>query len=372
MNDSATTTKNKFKIQLTTPDNDARPVFLTGNFNNWHVSDSQFKMQRVGKGKYEFYFPDDFSFLMPLEYKYVRGSWSDVELDEFGNTTDNRTTSKKTGIIRDRVQHWQTNGQNFKAPFLPIIETVSEQFEMPQLGKKRRIGVLLPFDYYTNPNKNYPVLYLHDGQNLFDDGAPFGTWGVDKRLAVMSEKGVGEMIVVAIDHGGSERINEFSPPTVAKTKFGASEGRQYVRFMIDTLKPYIDNNYRTLPSREHTGIGGSSMGGLISIYAGLMRPDLFGKLMIFSPSLWVSPKIYFESIKFASPYDMKIYLYAGGREGSNMVPSAQRLKTILEKQGINGKTVQLQLSIDPSGQHNEARWGVEFPKAAKWLFFEKN
>ncbi len=370
MTASETPSRQKLKLNLTTSDDDARPVFVTGNFNNWSAGNPQYQMTRIGQGKYEYYFPENMSLPTPLEYKYLKGSWDDAELDEYGNAAENRVRLRAAGSGRDQVNRWKKAGKGYEASFLPIIEVVSEQFEMPQLGKKRRVGVLLPFDYYQNPKKTYPVLYLHDGQNLFEDDAPYGTWGLDKRLSVMSEKGVGDLIVVAIDHGGAERINEFSPPTVTRTKFGESEGMQYVHFMTDTLKPYIDANYRSKSERNFTGIGGSSMGGLISIYAGLMRPDVYGKLMIFSPSLWLSPKIYFESIKFASPFDLKIYLYAGGKESENMVPSAKRLKGILERQGINGSTVQFKLSIDPRGRHNEQRWGVEFPKATKWLFFE--
>lgn len=250
---------------------------------------------------------------------------------------------------------------------LPKIKVISGDVKPPPLGRKRRIAALLPHDY-NETDKRYPVLYLQDGQNLLEYRSPFGNWHVDKRLAQMSEIGLGDIIVVAIDHAEEDRIREFSPPEV--TKFGPSLGKQYAQYMVEELKPYVDHHFRTLPDRQHTGVGGSSMGGLISIYSGFIYPEVFGKLMIFSPSLWLTPKIYFQAINFFNPFQTKIYLYAGGNEGSNMVPNVQRLKAAMQRRGIDGSKIEFNLSIDPDGQHNEAKWSEEFPKAIKWLFFE--
>ena len=109
------------------------------------------------------------------------------------------------------------------------------------------------------------------------------------------------------------------------------------------------------------------MGGLISIYAGLMYPEVYSRLMLFSPSLWVDPNIHFHLVSFLEPKDLKIYLYGGGREGSNMIENLTWFKNTLERQGMNEGS-DFQLSIDPEGHHNEACWGREFPKALNWLF----
>ena len=253
--------------------------------------------------------------------------------------------------------------------FSPIIKIISHEVEPPPLGRERRIAVMLPHDY-DQTRKRYPVVYLQDGQNLFEHRSPFGNWHVDKRMAKLSEQGMGDIIIVAIDHADSERIREFSPPEV--TKFGASYGRQYARFMAEELKPYVDQNFRTRPDRQNTAIGGSSMGGLISIYSGLIYPEVYGKMMIFSPSLWLTPKIYFQAIDFFNPFYTKIYLYAGGKESKTMIPNIQRLKEALERKGLNSSNVEFKFSIDPEGVHDENRWGEEFPTAIKWLFFNKN
>jgi predicted alpha/beta superfamily hydrolase len=108
------------------------------------------------------------------------------------------------------------------------------------------------------------------------------------------------------------------------------------------------------------------MGGLISIYAGIMFPQTYSKFMIFSPSLWVTPNVYFEPLRFTAYTSTKIYLYAGGKEGAGMLTNASRFKETMEKR--SRERVQLRLEIDPEGRHNEARWGAEFPKAVEWLF----
>jgi predicted alpha/beta superfamily hydrolase len=177
-----------------------------------------------------------------------------------------------------------------------------------------------------------------------------------------------EIIVIAIDHAKEDRIQEFTPSY--KTRLGAGEGKKYVRFLADTLKPHVDKHFRTLPEREHTGIGGSSMGGLISIYAGLLYPEEYGKLMIFSPSLWVAPNIHFQTMGMDNAYKTKIYLYGGGQESTNLIPNIKRFKQAVERNGYNNSMIDFRLSIDPHGTHNEDNWGEEFPKAIEWLFFE--
>jgi len=111
------------------------------------------------------------------------------------------------------------------------------------------------------------------------------------------------------------------------------------------------------------------MGGLISIYAGLMYPEAIGRLMVLSPALWVSRKIYFDAIEFFNPMDTKIYLYGGGKESEAMIPNVKKMKETIESQGWNAEKIQIKLSTDPKGEHNEKRWGQEFPKAIEWLFY---
>jgi predicted alpha/beta superfamily hydrolase len=355
-------------LELTTPVDDRRPVYIVGNFNNWTTEDPRYKMRRLSKGRYIYTFDEAIKLPERLEYKYIRGGWENKELDEFGNTTDNRVFENPRGLRSDFVPRWSDYGLNHPPQYLPKIQVVNEQFYIPQLKKYRRVMALLPHDYDNQPQKRYPVLYLHDAQNLYDDSAPFGTWGIDKKLAVMAEKGMGDVIIIAVDHGDVDRIHEFLPPVNNRT-LGRSEGRQYVRFMAKTLKPFIDKQFRTLPDRLHTGMGGSSMGGLITIYAGLMFPEVFGSLMIFSPSLWALRSAQFDTIKFFQPNPTKIYAYGGGKEGSGMIPNMRRFIKSIENQGFDHSKVLFKMVVDPNGMHNERKWGEEFPKAVEWLFF---
>lgn len=364
----ATATNDEITLELQTLSGDDRPVFVAGNFNNWQAADENYRLQSIGSGKFRL------SFVLPaglsahlMEYKYVRGSWETAELDEYGNATSNRQLPFRSKVAKDKVPRWNNSGVFYQASFLPQIRILSENFEIPQLIRTRRVSVLLPYNY-DQTDKSYPVLYLQDGQNLFDDYAPFGSWGVDKRLALLAERGNGDVIIVAIDHAEDQRIAEFTPSF--RTRLGRGDGKQYVRFLAETLKPYIDQNFRTLPQSSTTGIGGSSMGGLISIYAGLMYPQVYGRLMIFSPSLWVSPNIPFHALNLNQPYQGRIYLYGGGEEGATMLPNLKRFKAELERRGGNVQ-VDFELSFDPKGRHNEARWGQEFPRAVEWLFFQE-
>jgi predicted alpha/beta superfamily hydrolase len=362
-------------LELTTPVDDIRPVYIVGNFNDWNVDDKRFLMRRVSRGKFVFTFPNDMLLPQTLHYKYVRGGWENKELDAFGNATTNRILENPEGAITDFVPRWNNYGLDYNPAFLPQKQLVSDAFDMPQLKKKRRVIALLPFDYDKNPQKRYPVIYLQDAQNLFNPRSPFGNWAIDKKLAVLAERGMGDIIVIAVDHGGSERVNEFLPPLAKQNggesprSIGKPDGRKYVKFLATSLKAHIDATFRTLPERIHTGIGGSSMGGLISIYAGLMYPSVFGRLMVFSPSLWAMQNVQFDTIDFYQPQPTKIYAYAGEKEGSNMVPNVQRFHQSIQNRGYDSSGVNIKVTIDPQGLHTEKRWGEEFPKAMEWLFF---
>ncbi|WP_138477383.1 alpha/beta hydrolase [Dyadobacter bucti] len=354
-------------IELETPPFDNRPVYITGNFCKWLPDLEEFRMTLVAPGHYRFQFPEDMELPVPLEYKYTRGGWNQVELDRFGQPYANRTITQTEGVIEDFVTRWQTD-KSKKESLLPIIEVLSETFEIPQLNKKRRVHVLLPHGYYENPEVRYPVLYMTDAQNLFGDGSPYGNWQIDKSLTKLAAEDKADVIIVAIDHGDEERIQEFSP--YDNPRLGKGLGSLFLKFVIETLKPVVDAKYRTKPDRLNTGMGGSSVGGLLSIYAALMFPHIFGRLMIFSPSLWISQRVYFDAIHFFEPFETRIYLYAGGKEGANMLPNFTKFQETLKNQGFGYSRVKINTSIDPQGEHSEKYWSREFPLALEWLFFE--
>jgi predicted alpha/beta superfamily hydrolase len=355
-------------IELTTISSDTRPVFITGNFCKWLPDLEEFRMTMVAPGQYEFIFPEDLELPNPLEYKYTRGGWDQVELDLFGKPYGNRVIVKLEGVVQDLVKRWQKDISKI-TDFSPIIEVLSDHFEIPQLNNRtRRIHVVLPYDYHDRPDLNYPVLYMTDAQNLFGEGSEYGNWEIDKSLTQLAKEHKNDVIIVAIEHGGEDRVHELSP--YDNPKLGKGLGASFLRFITDTLKPLVDAKYRTRPDRLNTGLGGSSVGGLLSLYAGLMFPHIFGRLMIFSPSLWISERAYYDTIHFFEPFETRIYLYAGGKEGSNMIPNFKKLHEMLENQRFGYKRVKIQTSIDPEGEHDEKQWKDEFPVALKWLYFE--
>lgn len=368
MNATLPTKIKTIKLELNTSVLDDRPVYVSGNFCDWNIESDRFKMTRSAPGRYEFTFPTDLELPDKLEYKYTKGGWDQVELNDEGNAPANRTANRqKKKVVHDFVPHWRRDGISTHENLMPIIELLSDNYDVPQLATNRRIQILLPHNYYEQPDRHYPVLYLTDAQNLFGAGSSYGNWNIDRKLAVLAARGRADVIIVAIDHGNKERIREFSPYDMPR--HGKGRGRDFLRFITTTLKKEIDHKYRTLPDRLHTGIGGSSLGGLLAAYAGLMHPDVFSKLMVFSPSLWLSPRIYFDAMHFFEPFETRMYLYGGNREGANMVKNLEYLYETLEKQGYGYDRVQLQLEIDPFGKHHESRWGEEFPRALEWLFY---
>ncbi|TDB65360.1 alpha/beta hydrolase [Arundinibacter roseus] len=354
-------------LELHTPVLDDRPVFVSGNFCKWYPDMEQYRLHQIGPGHYRFVFPEELDLPEKIEYKYTRGGWDQVELDSEGKAPKNRVLDRTAPVTHDFVPHWRRNGVSLDTTYMPILELFSQNFRVPQLQTERKVYVLLPHAYHEQPNRRYPVLYMLDAQNLFGKGSAFGSWGIDRKMAVLASRQRGDVIIVAIDHGEEKRIQEFSPYN--NPKHGKGKGREFLRFITDTLKPQVDQRYRTEPHRLHTGIGGSSLGGLMAAYAGLMHPNVFGKLMVFSPSLWISPRIYFDASHFFEPLETRMYLYGGQKEGANMVQNLEFLYETLEQQGYGYDRVKLRLEIDPTGQHQEERWGEEFPKALEWLYY---
>lgn len=354
------------RFELYTEEKDDRPVFITGNFNSWNPKDYNFQLKQTDPSHY-FIEIEDETLPEEIDYKFTKGGWENVELDQYGNITPNRKVKKSVGKTSDTIEKWRLNWGPFKEEYYPIAEVISENFYIPQLDRYRKVWALLPYDYHST-DKRYPVLYLQDAQNLFNEGSGFGNWEIDKKLSILAEYGRGDLIIIAIEHGSEERIKEyiFDNDHVAN----GSEGKKYIRFIADTLKPFVDENYRTKKDRDNTGIGGSSLGALISIYSGFLYPEVYSKLLIFSPSLWVEPNNNFPMMNFRVPYKTKIYLYGGGQEGSKMVKRIhifeEYLKRWEEKKLFD---FEFKTNINPEGTHNEFYWSQEFPRAIEWLFY---
>ncbi|WP_139423450.1 alpha/beta hydrolase-fold protein [Chryseobacterium mulctrae] len=354
------------KFTLNTAEKDSRPIFITGNFNKWNPKDYHFQLTILDENIYSIDIEDQ---LLgdDIEYKFTKGGWENVELDQYGNITPNRKINKKSGTTNDFVEKWRFNWGPFKDEFFPIVEVISEEFYIPQLDRYRKVWALLPYDYYIS-DKKYPVLYLQDAQNLFNEGSAYGNWEIDKKLSILAEYGRGDVIVIAVEHGSEDRIKEyiFDNDNVAN----GSEGKKYIRFVTDTLKPFVDEHYRTKKDRENTGIGGSSLGALISLYSGFLYPEVYSKLLIFSPSLWIEPNNNFPMMSFRVPFKTKIYLYGGEQEGAKMVKRIQVFENYLQRwEKKNLFDFEFKTNINPDGEHSEFYWSQEFPRAIEWLFY---
>jgi predicted alpha/beta superfamily hydrolase len=232
----------------------------------------------------------------------------------------------------------------------------------PQLRNRRDVDVYLPGTYVDG--RRYPVMYVHDGQNLTDPATAFaGTWDLEKVLARLAERRV-EPIVVGI-HNTSARLAEYSP--FPDPKLGGGEGDKYVAFITDTLKPRIDRLYRTRRGPAHTAILGSSMGGLISLYAWLRRPEIFGLAGVLSPSLWFGRTQLIAFIESAHiPPAGRLYLDVGTAEGAGTLRDVRALRSILRAAGMDRRT--LIYLEDRGGRHHEAAWGRRSERAIEALF----
>ena len=245
------------------------------------------------------------------------------------------------------------------------VKIISEKFEIPQLKTTRRIWIYLPKDYETS-HKKHEVMYLQDAQNLFDDATSYaGEWQVDETLNKIFEKTGKSLIVVGIDNGGEKRIEELSP--YKNAKYGGGNGDNYVKFIVENLKPYIDKNYRTKPQRKFTSIGGSSLGSLISVYAAVKYPETFGKVLAFSSAFWFNSKELNEFISSSKVNlkQQKYYFIQGKHEDEDMEEQTNRVIENLKSKNVKSKNIFLK--IDEDGKHNEMYWRREFEGAVLWL-----
>lgn len=253
---------------------------------------------------------------------------------------------------------------------------IRERVWSPQLHNKRDILVYLPPSYAAG-DRRYPVLYMHDGQNLFDQATSYsGEWRVDETMRQLSREGI-EAIVVGIPNAGGQRLAEYSPfPDV---HHGPGRGQAYLDFIVHTVKEMVDADFRTLPAREHTGIMGSSMGGLISLYAFFHCRDTFGFAGVMSPSFWFADRAIFRYVQQHEFVPGKIYLDAGTREygGDSNDKEARRrsrryyagvrhMKRVLLRKGYR-PVHELYTVEEKWAGHNEPAWARRLPDALRFL-----
>jgi predicted alpha/beta superfamily hydrolase len=336
-------------------------LYVAGNFNGWSAGAPAYALSQEEDGYAITFSPAPGT----LQFKFTRGSWEKVEGNASGGFLPNRTLDYDGSptVVELAILSWEGMGASTAEE---NVQVLSQEFYMPQLQRERRIWVYLPPEY-EDSGQSYPVLYMQDGQNLFDEStAAFGEWAVDESLNALFAEGDDGIIVVGIDHGGSHRLDEYSP--WVNPAYGGGEGEAYMDFIVETLKPHIDATYRTLPQASSTGIAGSSMGGLISLYGFLRHPAVFSKAGVFSGSFWFAEEIYDYAAAAMPAAGSRVYMIAGAQEGSNgqQVGDMLAMEAALESAGFEADALRAVPHED--GDHSEWYWRREFPAAYEWLF----
>ena len=246
---------------------------------------------------------------------------------------------------------------------LERIEDFSSQHVGPRL-----ITVYLPPSYDSQPDRRYPVLFMHDAQNLFDAERAFIP-GQHWRLSEAADIAIGErtaapMIIAGIDHGGAARIDEYTPTAMAKHG-GSGQAEKHARMLFEELKPMIDARYRTIA--DDTGVGGSSLGGLVSMWLALKRADVVRRALVMSPSVWWDDRVLIREVDaFQGPSRPRIWLDVGGREGADTLRDARDLAQRLRARGWTDEN--FRFHEDRRGDHSERTWARRVRQALEFLY----
>jgi predicted alpha/beta superfamily hydrolase len=252
-----------------------------------------------------------------------------------------------------------------------------KSFHSKFLPTDRDVLVYLPPGYEKNKARRYPVLYLHDGQNLFDGATSFikgAEWQVDETAqALIKSRAIAPVIIVGIYNTGKERVDEYTPTADTSHSMGG-KAHLYGRMIVEELKPFIDSEYRTLTDAKNTGLGGSSLGALVSLHLALKYPQTFGRVAVVSPSVWWDNKEILrevEALTKAAP--LRIWLDIGTKEGGNAasdIETAKNARLLRDaliakgwKQGVDLKYFEAE-----GAEHNERAWAKRVGPMLKFLF----
>lgn len=352
-------------VPSNTPANSS--IYVSGTFNNWNPADPARLMTSIGDGKY-------IITINPapgqVEFKFTRGSWETVEGSIAGLPQPSHKVfyNGQPKTVEVVVLSWPDvlSGGGNLTPVDGSVKILDSNFYIPELSRTRRIWMYLPPDYGLVPGKRYPVLYMQDGQNLFDENTSYaGEWGIDEAMNQLVQEGDAGCIIVGIDNGSAHRLDEYAP--WVNPAYGGGEGIDYIHFIVNTLKPFIDNNYTTLPGRDFTGIMGSSMGGLISMYALIEFQQVFSKAGIFSPAFWFNgDKTVQHILNTGKLNDVRVFFLAGGQEPPYVTNDMDQVVEAMLTAGFG--LDEINISTPSDGETAEWFWKREFPTAYKWLF----
>lgn len=382
---------------VVTPDAEAAQpphIYFASSLDGWQAQGRP--LRRIAPGIYEGVW------MLPrgvrMDYKFLRApDWTTVEKDGAGNELPNRalvvSDSLSRQVVVHRVERWAdrapASGTRVdlsipgEAPPVLRENTLTgdirfhHRFYSPQLRNERTIVVWLPPGYEDELQTRYPVFYLQDGNNLFDARTSFSgvEWGLDESAQRLIADGrIAKLLIVGI-YNNPDRTHEYTPTRDAR--LGGGGGDLYLQFVMDTLKPFVDVTYRTRPEPEHTAIGGSSLGGLIALYAALRYPHVFGRAAALSLSAWWDQEAIVELARGVElPSRPKLWIDIGLRErrpgeasDEAVVGPCRRLVEALRQRGYRDGQDLRYVEV-PDGRHHESAWAARVPDVLAYLFPE--
>lgn len=346
------------KIPRDTPKNSR--IFITGDFCGWFPDIEFYEAKMFKDNTYRITIRN---LTVPeFEYKFTRGSWQTAECNSKGYAVKNRVfkwDGKKE--VRISIAGWE----DVKHTASENVWTLTDKFCIPQLNTYRKIWLYLPPGYYYS-NKRYPVVYMHDAQNLFDSyHAVDGEWEVDKTLDKMCSSGHSGAIIVGIENGGKNRRNEYLPQYCFEN--GKSKAKEFLTFIAYRLKKYIDKYYRTLPDKKHTGMIGAGEAGTFTLYSVFEMPDIFGNIASFSPDIKMCPQLADAITNVNRATDNRFYFLTGIRQPENLLQKLQTIEHMLKVNGLPINNIKINAKLD--GESRNWFWKREFAHAYRWLFY---
>lgn len=376
------------------------PIFIAGNFNNWNPGQGQYRLTPQSDLRWRIIFDGPPKIAgKRMEFKFTRGDWALEELSTDMSKIGNRTLplvdvstlkNDEKPVIEMRVARWGDERPDFKkGDSLDPYRQISVAGTLKRLqvsggvatanGTTREVLVWLPpgYDAASNAKRTYPVLYLMDGQNVFEKipGLP-AEWEADEAAMRLVQDGTIEpLIIVAVPHGGAGRISEYLPAPALKDV--PAEGGAHVEWLVREVMPRVNSAFRTDTRASRTAIGGSSLGAVIALEAATTHPEAFGMAMCESPSLATGGREGWDAwLSTIKTWPGRVYVGVGeaetGKDPANAernaayVQAARDLDARMGKAGVDA-TRRL-LVVEPDGEHNEAAWARRFPQALTFMF----
>lgn len=366
VNASAVTVTFRVTVPESTPEGDT--VYITGLFQNWNPGDPDWALTPEGGNVHSI--TSEFETGSSIQFKFTRGSWDTVEKGPSGEEIVNRVlTLNESRTYELNVPRWADTSD---VETRTLTGDVTEH-TVPGLLDGRRVWVYLPPGYHEG-DERHPVHYMLDGQNVFDVSTSFvGEWEVDETCERLIAAGdMRPIIVVALDNGGGDRVHEYTP-TVDPGRNAGGGAAEHFEAIVGTLKPWVEANYRVKTGPDDTGFSGSSLGGLMSLYAALHHGDVFGRIGAISPSIWWDDHVILDMVDSMPKPAVRLWADMGTDEGSTQqndqayVDDLELLKQKLIAKGFV-ENEDLVVFVDPGARHNEQSWSQRYDEVLKYLY----